>query len=155
MSYWLAKSEPSVYSIDHLKKDRKTCWEGVRNYQARNYLKSMKKGDLVLIYHSNADPTAVMGIAEVCKEAYPDPSQFDKKSKYFDSDSSIENPRWWCPEFKYVEKFKSPVLLKNLKDVKELYDMTLLQKGSRLSVHALTKLHFITVCRMGGSSYGS
>lgn len=149
MAFWLVKSEPTVYSIDDLKKDRTTYWEGVRNYQARNFLKAMKKGDRVLFYHSNAEPTAVMGIAEVHKEAYPDPAQFDFKSDYYDPDSSKDNPRWWSPEIKFVEKFSTPVELTALKKAPSLKEMTLLQKGSRLSVHSITKAHFDTVCRMG------
>jgi len=96
MNYWLVKSEPYVFSIQDLKKDKVTYWDGVRNYQARNFLKEMKKGDTVLYYHSNEDPIGVAGVATIHKEAYPDPSQFDKRNKYFDPKATKENPRWFC-----------------------------------------------------------
>lgn len=134
MKYWLVKSEPSVFSIDDLKKIKVTAWDGVRNYQARNFLKAMKRGDLLLIYHSNEQPVGVAGMAEIVKEAYPDPSQFDKKSEYYDAAATKENPRWVCPDVKFVEKFKRIVTLQELRSDPKLSGLMLLKKGSRLSV---------------------
>lgn len=134
MKYWLVKSEPSVFSIDDLKKIKVTAWDGVRNYQARNFLKAMKRGDLLLIYHSNEQPVGVAGMAEIVKEAYPDPSQFDKKSEYYDASATEENPRWVCPDVKFVEKFKRIVTLQELRSDPKLSGLMLLKKGSRLSV---------------------
>ena len=96
------KSEPTTYSIDHLKKDKKTIWDGVRNYQARNFMmQDMKVGDTVLFYHSNAEPPGVSGVAKISKAAIPDPTQFDKKSKYFDPKATKEKPRWFCVEIAF------------------------------------------------------
>jgi predicted RNA-binding protein with PUA-like domain len=134
MSYWLVKSEEDVYSIQHLRKDRKTHWHGVRNYQARNYLKQMKKGDLVLYYHSNCEKPGVVGVAKVVKEAYPDPSQFEKSSEYFDPKASIKEPRWFCPDLAYDSHFSQVIELNELRAVKALAQMPLLRKGNRLSV---------------------
>ena len=107
-NYWLMKSEPNTYSIDDLKKDAKTIWDGVRNYQARNFMmRDMQVGDTVLFYHSSADPSGVSGIAKVSRKALPDPTQFDKKSKYYDPKSTKEKPRWYCVEVSYQEKFKN------------------------------------------------
>ena len=103
INYWLMKSEPSTYPIEQLKKEKKTLWDGVRSYQARNIMQTMSVGDKVLFYHSNAKPSCVVGLAEVSKKAVPDPSQFDKKSKYFDPKSDPDNPRWHCVEVKYKQ----------------------------------------------------
>lgn len=138
--YWLMKSEPSVFSIDDLAKSpaQTTCWDGVRNYQARNYMRSMAVGDQVLFYHSNADPPAVAGIAEVVKTAYADPTQFDKKSKHYDPGSDPASPRWEMVDLKYLRKFSHPVSLDRLRKEGRLKGMVLLQKGSRLSVQPVT-----------------
>lgn len=149
MNYWLFKSEPDEYSIDHLKKDKKCLWEGVRNYQARNIMRDeCKKGDLILYYHSSTKLTGVYGIAEVSKIGIPDPSQFDKKSNYFDEKATKDNPRWICVEVKFKEKFKSPVLREVLKENKKLKDMMVLKKGSRLSIQPVTKKEFSEVLNM-------
>ena len=142
MQYWLCKSEPDVYSIDHLKRDKKTLWDCVRNYQARNYLKEMVVGDAILYYHSSADPTGVVGTAEVSKSVVPDPTQFDQKSEYFDDKATTENPRWFAPEFKFISKFDSLVPLESIRKDTTLQKMILLQKGSRLSVQPVTKKEF-------------
>jgi predicted RNA-binding protein with PUA-like domain len=134
MEFWLVKTEPDVYSIDDLKKDGSTEWHGVRNYQARNYLKTMKKGDVVFIYHSNADEVGIAGQAAVHMEARPDRTQFDKKSEYFDSKASNEKPIWFCPKLKFIRKFSKIIPLSLLRQQKALQQMKLLQKGSRLSV---------------------
>lgn len=139
MNFWLMKSEPSVYSIDDLEKEKTTFWDGVRNYQARNFMRDqMKKGDQVLFYHSNTEPPGVVGIAEVAKEGYPDPTQFDKKSKYFDAKSKKEKPTWILVDIKFVKKFKEILSLESLKKVKGLEEMLLLKKGQRLSVQPVS-----------------
>ena len=148
MNYWLAKSEPDTYSIDDLKRDKKTIWEGVRNYQARNFLREMKVGDLVLFYHSNAKPPGVIGIAEVCRNAEIDPTQFDKKSDYFDPKATAEKPRWFCPQVKFKQKFSELISLDSLKNNKALQDLPLVQKGSRLSVMPIQKNHFETILNL-------
>lgn len=151
MKYWLMKSEPDVYSIDTLKKDGTTWWEGVRNYQARNFMsKEMSVGDLVLFYHSNAEPPGVAGIAKVLKAAAADKTQFDKKSEYFDAKATKEKPNWFCVEVEFVAKFKNLVSLSDLRENEKLADMVVLQKGSRLSVQPVDKKHFDIVKKMGG-----
>lgn len=146
MNYWLLKSEPITYSIDHLKTNKIDFWDGVRNYQARNYLKAMNVGDLFLFYHSVTDPIGIAGIAKIVKTAYPDPTQFDKNSKYFDPKATKEKPIWFCPEVKFVEKFKNILPLPEIKKYKELQNMPLLQKGSRLSVQPVTENEFTFIC---------
>jgi predicted RNA-binding protein with PUA-like domain len=151
MNYWLMKSEPDVYSIEQLEKDQTTWWEGVRNYQARNFMtKQMTVGDLVLFYHSNAEPSGVAGLAEVSHLAQPDKTQFDKKSEYYDKKATIEKPQWFCVQVKYVKKFKQVVSLADLREVKSLADMLVLKKGSRLSVQPVDKKHFDVVKKLGG-----
>ena len=139
--YWLVKSEPSVFSFDDLMAlpNRTTHWDGVRNYQARNTLRDgMKKGDKVFFYHSSTDPAAIVGIAEVAKEAYPDPSAFDPKDSHYDPKSKRESPTWFVVDLKGVEGLRRPISLTELRGVKGLEKMTLLQKGSRLSVQPVT-----------------
>lgn len=148
MNYWLVKTEPNVYSIDDLKKDKTTAWDAVRNYQARNFLTSMKKGDLVIVYHSNAKPPGIIGLATVAKEAYPDELQFDKKSNYFDAKATKESPRWFSPDLKFKKKFAALISLDELRDEKKLSDMVLLRKGSRLSVIPVTKVEFDHVVKL-------
>ena len=127
--YWLFKSEPNTYSIDDLKKEKKTCWDGVRNYQARNFMRDdMKIGDLVLFYHSNAKPPGVTGIAKVCKKAYPDFTALDKKSSYYDPKASKENPIWMMVDIQFVKKFPEPISLSELKNYPRLKEMILLKK---------------------------
>lgn len=144
--YWLMKSEPNVYSIDHLKKDEKTYWDGVRNYQARNFMRdTMKVGDQVFFYHSNAEPPGIAGIAEVVKEGYPDPSAFDKKSKYFDEKSKKENPTWFVVDIRFKKKFKELLPLEMLRGVKGLSKMPLLQKGQRLSIQPVSPEEWVVI----------
>ncbi len=151
MNYWLFKSEPNAYSIDDLKADKSTPWDGVRNYQARNLLRDdIKKGDMVIFYHSNAEPPAVAGLAKVIKEAYPDATAFDPTSKYFDPKSNPEDPRWYVVEIAHLKTFQHPIPLAELKDVKALEGMVLLQKGSRLSVQPVTEKQFKAICKMAG-----
>jgi predicted RNA-binding protein with PUA-like domain len=142
--YWLMKSEPSAFSIDDLLRSPKqtTCWDGVRNYQARNFMRTMAVGDQVLFYHSNADPPAVVGIAEVVKTAYPDSTQFDKKDKHYDPESKPSDPRWDMVDIRYVRKFTRPLTLDELRKDTRLHGMVLLKKGSRLSVQPVTPLEW-------------
>ena len=148
--YWLMKSEPDVYSISHLKKDKTSLWSGVRNYQARNFMvKDMKVGDQVLFYHSSATPSGVAGLARVSKLAQPDPSQFDKKSDGFDPKATREKPIWFCVEVEYVSTFSHFISLDELKTVKELAPMQVLKKGQRLSIQPVTEKEFKKVCQLG------
>jgi len=142
--FWLMKSEPSTFSIDDLRHspNQTTSWDGVRNYQARNFMRAMAVGDHVLFYHSNADPPAVVGIAKVVKTAYPDSTQFDKRDKHYDPDSDPSQPRWDMVDIKYGRKFARPVTLDELRKETKLKGMVLLKKGSRLSVQPVTQLEW-------------
>ncbi len=137
MNFWLFKTEPSTYSWNDLKKENnKTAfWDGVRNYQARNFLRDqIKRGDLVFIYHSVVKPQAIAGIAKVVSESKPDSTAFDSSSQYFDPKSSLNNPRWFGVDIRAIKEFDPPITRDELKNLSGLRDMTLLQKGSRLSV---------------------
>lgn len=147
--YWLMKSEPEVYSIDDLARDGSTAWEGVRNFKARNNMRAMKVGDEVLFYHSNASPPAVAGIARVAREAYPDPSQFDRKSEYYDAKSDRANPRWDLVDVAFVAKAKEPVALHAIREDPALAEMELVRYG-RLSVQSVTKSEFDRVKKKAG-----
>ena len=139
-NYWLMKSEPSAFSINDLMNlpGQTTCWDGVRNYQARNFMRSMAIGDRVLFYHSNADPPAAVGIAEVVRTAYVDPTQFDRKDEHYDPESDPSVPKWDMVDIKYVRKFSRPLPLDQLRKESKLKGMFLLRKGSRLSVQPVT-----------------
>ncbi|MDJ0974207.1 MAG: EVE domain-containing protein [Planctomycetota bacterium] len=148
--YWLFKSEPDVYSIDDLKRDGSTYWEGVRNYQARNLLRDdIKKGDEVLFYHSRIKPMGVAGIAKVTRGGYADPSQFDKKHKYFDPKANEDNVRWYVVDLSFVSKFDEVVTLEDLKAEAKLADMMVVQRGARLSIQPVTAAEFKVVKKMG------
>jgi predicted RNA-binding protein with PUA-like domain len=150
MNHWLLKTEPSSFSFDDLlKAPRKTTgWNGVRNYQARNSLRDeLKKGDLALIYHSNADPSAVIGVAEIVREGYPDPTQFDNKDDHYDPDSAPDAPRWFQVDVKAVKKLARPVSLEEIKGNKSLQGMLLVQR-SRLSVQKVSPPDFDTILRL-------
>jgi predicted RNA-binding protein with PUA-like domain len=135
MKHWLMKSEPDTFSIDDLKRKKREAWDGVRNYQARNFMRDdMRVGDGVFFYHSNCAEPGIAGIAEVASDAYPDPTQFDPKSKYFDPASSRDNPRWMLVDVKFVKKLKRVITLDELKNHPKLAGMALLRKGNRLSV---------------------
>ncbi len=153
LSYWLMKSEPEVFSFtDLLKAPQKTThWEGVRNYQARNLMRDQfKLGDLVLFYHSNAEPTGIFGVCEVVQEAYPDPAAWDPKSPYFDSKSKKKgvNP-WVVVDVRAKYRFNKPVLRDDLKKHSPLKKMVVLQKGSRLSVQPVTQAEFEFILNLG------
>eukprot|EP01047_Picozoa_sp_COSAG01_P017687 COSAG01_NODE_941_length_12576_cov_118.998557_7_plen_145_part_00 len=137
------KSEPNCYSIDDLERDRITQWEGVRNYQARNFMmKDMQVGDKVLFYHSNAKPPGIAGLAEVCKLAYADHFSLDPKSDYFDPRSTPEKPIWHMVDVRFVKKLDRLISLPELKQYPELADMLVLQKGSRLSIQPVSDVHY-------------
>lgn len=151
VKYWLIKSEADVYSIDDMKKDKVTFWNGVRNYQARNYLRDeMKKGDRVLFYHSNSEPTGVFGVCEIVKEGYPDFTAMDPESEYYDTKSTKENPIWFMADIKFVQKFEKPVTLSDMRINPKLKNMKLLQRGSRLSVMPVEKPEFDEIIKMAG-----
>lgn len=148
--YWLFKSEPSAYSWDDLVRDEVACWDGVRNFQARNLLRDdIKVGDQILFYHSNAQPMSVIGVAEVVKPGYPDHTAWDRTSDHPDEKSTPDNPIWYMVDIKPKAKFKRPVTLEELKVVPGLKDMMLTQRGSRLSVQPVSKPEFDIVVALG------
>ena len=149
MKYWLLKSEPSTWSWDNQLQDKKCMWDGVRNYQARNFMRDkMKIGDMVLYYHSNTKPPHIAGISRICKESYPDITQFDKKSKYYDPKATEEVPRWFLVDMEPVTQFDEMVTLDQLKDNSALEEMLVIRRGQRLSVQPVEKKHFDEVCSM-------
>lgn len=148
MHYWLMKTEPESFGIDHLKQQKIAPWDGVRNYQARNFMRSMEVGDKILFYHSNAKPSGVAGLAEVAKKAYTDHTCLDPHSKYYDPKSTPENPRWDMVDVKFISKFKHVLALDMLRDIPELSDMVLLQK-SRLSVQPVSAKHYAVIVKLG------
>ncbi len=153
MQYWLMKSEPDVYGIDHLYKQKRKIdhWDGIRNYQARNFMRDgMKKGDLAFFYHSSCPEPGVVGIMEIVKEAYADHTQFDPEEKYYDPKSKSENPRWLMVDVKFKEKFKNIISLQQLKANPKLEGMRLLQKGNRLSIMPVTKKEWDIINKMRG-----
>jgi len=147
--YWLMKSEPGTYSIEDLKRDGKTCWDGVRNYQARNLMRDeMRVGDGVLFYHSREKPMGVYGIAEIVREAYPDDSAFDPQDKHYDPKSDPANPTWMMVDIGYIGTLETPVTLDMLKQTPGLEKMMVIQRGSRLSVQPVTKKEWDIVLGM-------
>jgi predicted RNA-binding protein with PUA-like domain len=135
ISHWLMKSEPDAFSIDDLKRRKQEPWDGVRNYQARNFMRDgMRVGDEVFFYHSNCTEPGIVGIARVASDAYPDPSQFDPKSKYFDPGSSRDNPRWMLVDVAFVRKLDRTITLKEMQALPALAQMPLVRRGNRLSV---------------------
>jgi predicted RNA-binding protein with PUA-like domain len=148
--YWLMKCEPEAYTIEDLERDGTTTWEGVRNFQARNSMRDdMKKGDGVLFYASNAEPSGVSGIAEVSKPGYPDPYAFQEGHKYHDPKSDPDNPTWYMVDIRFVERFPEVIPLSTLKETPGLENMVVNQKGSRLSVQPVTKEEFEIVRKLG------
>ncbi|MEX0951051.1 MAG: EVE domain-containing protein, partial [Gammaproteobacteria bacterium] len=142
MNYWLMKSEPVTFGIDHLKQrpNKTEPWDGVRNYQARNFMRDeMRKGDLVFFYHSNCAEPGIVGIATIASDAYPDPTAFDPEDSHYDPKSDPDNPRWFLVDVKYKKQFRDTITLQELKQHKALADMKLLQKGNRLSIMPVTK----------------
>ena len=148
--YWLLKCEPEAYTIQDLERDGTTTWEGVRNFQARNYMRDdMKPGDGVLFYASNAEPSGVAGLAEIARGGYPDPYAFQEGHKYFDPKSDPDNPTWMMVDVRFVETFPDIVPLAVLKETPGLEKMMVTQKGSRLSVQPVTKKEFDIVVKLG------
>jgi len=148
--YWLMKTEPGCFSINDLAAAPKktTFWDGVRNYQARNFMRDeMKLGDQVLVYHSNAKPPAIAGIAKVTRESYPDHTSWDPDDKHFDPKSTPQNPRWFMVDIQLVEIFPELIPLDTLRDITALKEMELLRKGSRLSIQPVRKKEFDTVVK--------
>lgn len=134
MNYWLIKSEPKNYSIEDLKRDGETIWDGVRNYQARNFLRQMNKGDLAFFYHSNVKPPGIVGLTCITQSGIDDPTQFDPNSKYYDSKATIEQPRWQTVVVKLVEVFPHIISLSILKENFTSEQLLVVKKGNRLSV---------------------
>lgn len=144
--YWLMKSEPDVYSIEDLKRDGKSPWTGVRNYQARNFMRDeMQVGDLVLFYHSNAEPPGVAGIAKIASAAYPDFTALDAASEYYDPKASTQNPIWMMVDVAFVKKFPRIVSLDELRAESVLSDMLVLRRGMRLSVQPVIDAHALHI----------
>lgn len=152
MKYWLMKSEPDVFSFKDLKSRPKKTepWNGVRNYQARNFMRDeMKVGDLILFYHSSCEIPGVAGIAKVSSAPYPDSTQFDKKSEYFDPKATPENPRWILIDVSFEKDLRSFVSLEEIRNVPELSKMRLLQKGNRLSILPVSEEEFKFILKLG------
>ncbi len=152
-NYWLLKSEPATFSIDDLARSpgRTTCWEGVRNYQARNFLKAMAVGDPAFFYHSNAAPPAIVGVVEVVKAAYPDYVAWRPRSVYFDEKSSKQNPRWVMVDVRLRRVFRAPLSLERLRQVRGLERMELLRRGSRLSVQPVREHEWTTILELASA----
>jgi predicted RNA-binding protein with PUA-like domain len=147
--YWLMKSEPGTFSIDDLRRDGKTCWDGVRNYQARNFMRDeMAVGDGVLFYQSRVKPMGVYGIAKVASDAYPDPTAFDPAEPHYDPKSDPANPTWMMVDIAYVATLDPPVTLDDLKKTPGLEKMMVIQRGSRLSVQPVTPEEWDIVLRL-------
>ena len=147
--HWLIKSEPDVFSIEDLEKVKQEPWTGVRNYQARNFMwREMQPGELAIFYHSNAKPSGAAGVAKVASEPYPDPTQFDPKSEYFDPKATEDKPRWWLVDFQHVATFKEMIPLEAMKADEALAEMMVCQKGTRLSINPVEKKHFNRVLKI-------
>jgi predicted RNA-binding protein with PUA-like domain len=149
-SYWLVKTEPDSFSIQDLAASprKTTCWDGVRNYLARNHMRAMTLGDEVLFYHSNADPLAIVGVTNVVRQAYPDPTAWDPKDHHFDPKASPDNPIWDMVDLRLKEIFRLPLPLDRLREEPRLAKMELLRRGSRLSVQPVTEAEFQTIQEM-------
>jgi predicted RNA-binding protein with PUA-like domain len=148
-AYYLMKSEGDCYPISQLKKDKTSPWSGVRNYQARNYMKNMSIGDKILFYHSSSKPTGVYGLAQVIASAQPDITALDTKDEHYDPKSTPEKPIWECVTVKYVDTFTTPVTLDAMKKIESLHGMRLFQKGSRLSIFPVTQQEYEIICMLG------
>ena len=151
--YWLLKTEPDSFSIQDLEQapNQTTCWDGVRNYQARNYLRdAMRLGDRVLVYHSSTDPPAIVGTAKIVRESYPDATAWDKNDHHFDPASKPDNPRWFMVDIQLEQIFKQPLPLEQLRGVPALKEMELLRRGSRLSVQPVRKGEFAAILKLAG-----
>tara|TARA_Y100000588_G_scaffold112308_1_gene123154 strand:- start:1207 stop:1683 length:477 start_codon:yes stop_codon:yes gene_type:complete len=155
-NYWLFKSEPTAYSYQDLLSDEVAEWDGVRNFQARNFLRDqIKSGDSVLFYHSNTKPPSVIGTATVVKDGYPDHTAWDPNSEHPDPKSSPENPIWYMVDIAPLQQFRNPVALDDIKSNPDLSDMLLIRRGMRLSVQPITELQYQIICEMGGNTKNS
>ena len=134
MAHWLMKSEPDVYGIQHLQQEGTTLWDGIRNYQARNFMRSMQIGDRAFFYHSNAKPPGIVGMMEVIETGITDPSQFDPDNKYFDPKSSADAPRWDCVRLRYVGRFAQMLSLDQLRELFSVEELPVVRNGNRLSI---------------------
>lgn len=152
MAYWLMKSEPDTFGIDDLEKRRTEPWSGVRNYQARNFIRDrMKVGDQAFLYHSSCEEPGVYGVMEIATPAYPDPTQFDRKSPYYDPAATREQPRWFLVDVKFKRRLRRPILLSDLRArEKELNGLMLLRKGSRLSIQPVSDEHWKKILALEG-----
>jgi predicted RNA-binding protein with PUA-like domain len=151
--FWLLKTEPESFSIQDFAKapQQTTCWDGVRNYQARNFLRDeMKLGDRVLLYHSSTEEPAIVGLATVVRESYPDHTAWDPNDSHYDAGSTMEEPRWMMVDIKLERIFKEPLPLTTLRGIPTLQDMELLRKGSRLSVQPVRKAEFDAILKLAG-----
>ncbi|PJE64285.1 MAG: EVE domain-containing protein [Candidatus Ryanbacteria bacterium CG10_big_fil_rev_8_21_14_0_10_43_42] len=149
MNYWLFKSEPRSYSIDDLARDTKTFWDGVRNYQARNFMRDdMHIGDRIFFYHSNADPSGIVGLAEVTSEAYPDQTAFDKMDHHYDPKSKKDNPAWYGVDIMFCKKFSRTISLEEIKNTSAVKDMLVARRGMRLSVMPVEEKHAMRILAM-------
>lgn len=152
MNYWLIKSEPDCYSIDDLKKDKKTPWNGVRNYQARNFMRdSMKIGDMALFYHSSTKTPGVYGVAKVTSVAHADESALNTKDEHYDPKSTKEKPIWECVDFAFVKKFPRAISLEEIKQDYKLEGIMVTQKGSRLSIQPVSRSHFERIVELSNN----
>jgi predicted RNA-binding protein with PUA-like domain len=150
MSYWLMKSEPDTFGIDDLKRSPKktTCWDGVRNYQARNFMRDqMARGDLAFFYHSNCEEPGIVGILKIVKTGYPDHTQFDPRDDHYDAESDPENPRWYMVDVQFQRKLKRPITLAELRKHSNgaLKGLALLQRGNRLSITPVAEKHWLFI----------
>lgn len=148
MQYWLLKSEPNTYNIQNLKAEKTTIWDGVRNYQARNFLKQMQVGDRAFFYHSNTKIPGIFGLAEIVKANIADPTQFDPNSRYYDSKSTPKQPRWHTVEIKFVQDFPQIISLTTLKNQFAGDDFLLVRKGNRLSVMPVADIIAQSILKM-------
>ena len=149
------KSEPDVYGINHLRAEKRKTdhWDGIRNYQARNFIRDeMKKGDLAFFYHSNCEEPAIVGVIEIVREGYPDHTAFLANEKYFDAKSDPDNPRWLMVDVRFKKKFKNPVTLQSIKAQKKLSNMRLVQRGNRLSILPVTPVEWRHILKMADES---
>ncbi|HEY4440873.1 MAG TPA: EVE domain-containing protein [Candidatus Elarobacter sp.] len=136
--HWLFKTEPETFSIDDLQRVGREEWSGVRSYQARNLMREMQIGDLGFFYHSSVQPPGIVGICNVVTEAHPDSTQFNRKSEYHDGSSTTKNPKWWCVDVAFVEKFPRMITIEELRGIPDLAYMPLLRRGQRLSVQPVS-----------------
>lgn len=145
MAYWLMKSEPDTFGIDHLQQRGRWLWDGVRNYQARNFLRQMQVDDLALFYHSNCKIPAVVGTMRICRAGYADPTQFEPDSPYYDPKSTLDNPRWTAVDVEFMQKWPVAISLQQLKQVPALADLALVKKGNRLSLMPMSEAEWQAV----------